>query len=261
MKFKELLSGAVDVTTVDESGGKNPTVKTVWNKTDIIDLDKDLILPSAFNKSISDRANPNSRTPIYHLIDHKFNRDNVVGVPSELYMNGTDLTAVTEIKMYVPMPDGTFQIDQKKLSYYNSYKSGEVKQHSIGFDVIKGEKRKDYYEIQEVKLYEGSAVLLGANPLTPTQSVKGLMKFVHDEEIFKEFQSSAKKLLTVKRADLNDEDLYFIGLQYSQLIESYKSMVSQNVKENTLPSEDTKPNIEKAFLESFYNVIIKSTQN
>jgi len=59
------------------------------------------------------------------------------------------------------------------------YEAGLVNQHSIGFSTIKSDfqsEKKDVRVIKEVKLYEGSAVLWGANPETPTISVKSQTK-------------------------------------------------------------------------------------
>jgi selenocysteine-specific translation elongation factor len=59
------------------------------------------------------------------------------------------------------------------------YEAGLINQHSIGFSTIKQDWQNDKKEvriIKELKLYEGSAVLWGANPETPTLSVKSQSK-------------------------------------------------------------------------------------
>ena len=52
--------------------------------------------------------------------------------------------------------------------------AGCINQHSIGFSTVVDEydKANNVRTIKEVILYEGSAVLWGANDLTPTLDVK-----------------------------------------------------------------------------------------
>ena len=49
---------------------------------------------------------------------------------------------------------------------------GIIKEVSVGFRTIKGENKKDFYEIQEIKLYEYSLVTLAANPLAQVTGLK-----------------------------------------------------------------------------------------
>jgi hypothetical protein len=58
------------------------------------------------------------------------------------------------------------------------YEAGLINQHSIGFSTIKSEydSQTGVRTITELKLYEGSAVLWGANPETPTLGFKGEYK-------------------------------------------------------------------------------------
>jgi hypothetical protein len=54
------------------------------------------------------------------------------------------------------------------------YQAGLINQHSIGFATIKSDwqdQEQTIRQIKEVKLYEGSAVLWGANPMTPTLGI------------------------------------------------------------------------------------------
>ena len=99
---------------------------------------------------------------IFSLVDHKADMHHVIGKPSELYVDGDKLVAVTKI---VPTSMGE---DIIKL-----YDAGLINQHSIGFSTIKQtEEVNGPRVIKELKLYEGSAVLWGANPETPTIAMK-----------------------------------------------------------------------------------------
>ncbi len=58
------------------------------------------------------------------------------------------------------------------------YEAGLINQHSIGFSTLKSDvnQKTGVRTITELKLYEGSAVLWGANPETPTLGFKGEFK-------------------------------------------------------------------------------------
>jgi hypothetical protein len=51
------------------------------------------------------------------------------------------------------------------------YEKGDITQHSVGFTVLNQQKAVDHNVITQVALWEGSAVLWGANPNTPTFDV------------------------------------------------------------------------------------------
>jgi len=158
---KDIANGIMDVDTATRR------VKAVWSRMNNIDLDNDIIVPEAFTKTLMERG-PAGKNLVWSLVDHKADMANVIGKPEELYVEGDMLVAVTPI---VETEKGT---DMLKL-----YEAGLVNQHSIGFSTIKSDfqsEKKDVRVIKEVKLYEGSAVLWGANPETPTISVKSQTK-------------------------------------------------------------------------------------
>ena len=158
---KDIANGIMDVDTATRR------VKAVWSRMNNIDLDNDIIVPEAFTKTLMERG-PAGKNLVWSLVDHKADMANVIGKPEELYVEGDMLVAITPI---VETEKGT---DMLKL-----YEAGLVNQHSIGFSTIKSDwqsEKKDVRVIKEVKLYEGSAVLWGANPETPTISVKSQTK-------------------------------------------------------------------------------------
>jgi hypothetical protein len=158
---KDIANGIMDVDTTTRR------VKAVWSRMNNIDLDNDIIVPEAFTKTLMERG-PAGKNLVWSLVDHKADMANVIGKPEELYVEGDMLVAITPI---VETDKGT---DMLKL-----YEAGLVNQHSIGFSTIKSDfqsEKKDVRVIKEVKLYEGSAVLWGANPETPTISVKSQTK-------------------------------------------------------------------------------------
>ena len=142
------------------------TVKACWSRIGNVDLDNDIIVAEAFTKTIKERG-PKGKNMIWSLVDHKADMAHTLGKPKELYIEGDMLVAVTDL---VETECGE---DAIKL-----YEAGLINQHSIGFSTLKSDvdQRTGVRTITELKLYEGSAVLWGANPETPTLGFKGEYK-------------------------------------------------------------------------------------
>jgi hypothetical protein len=127
----------------------------------------------------------------------------------------------------------TYSEDALKL-----YETGIVKEHSIGFNVMKSDNQKDGVRvIKEIKLYEGSNVTLGANPETPFTGLKSLsLKEINDKVklIVKAFRSGTftdetYTLLEIALKELQRE-AYLLGKKESHIdIEP----VSTTQKDNT----------------------------
>ena len=154
-----------DMDSVMDVDTENRTVKAVWNTADEVDSDEDVVMSDAYSATIKSRG-PAGKQLIWALTDHRASTDYVIGKPSELYLEGGKLIAVTKIA------DTTKGNDIAKL-----YNSGLINQHSIGFSTIRSEMNNEtnVRTIKELKLYEGSVVLWGANENTPTLGMaKGL---------------------------------------------------------------------------------------
>lgn len=142
------------------------TVKACWSRIGNVDLDGDIIVAEAFTKTIKERG-PMGKNMIWSLVDHKADMAHTLGKPKELYIEGDMLVAVTDL---IETECGE---DAIKL-----YEAGLINQHSIGFSTLKSDvnQKTGVRTITELKLYEGSAVLWGANPETPTLGFKGEFK-------------------------------------------------------------------------------------
>ena len=142
------------------------TVKACWSRIGNVDLDNDIIVAEAFTKTIKERG-PKGKNMIWSLVDHKADMAHTLGKPKELYIEGDMLVAVTDL---IETECGE---DAIKL-----YEAGLINQHSIGFSTLKSDvnQKTGVRTITELKLYEGSAVLWGANPETPTLGFKGELK-------------------------------------------------------------------------------------
>jgi HK97 family phage prohead protease len=158
---KDITDNIIDIDT------STRRVKAVWSRMNNVDLDNDIIVPEAFTKTLTERG-PAGKNLVWSLVDHKADMNNVIGKPEQLYVEGDALIAITPI---VGTEKGT---DMLKM-----YEAGLINQHSIGFSTLKSDwqdQSQNVRVIKEVKLYEGSAVLWGANPETPTISVKSQSK-------------------------------------------------------------------------------------
>ena len=196
-QLREAKAIKIDIAEV-EPDATNVRVKVVANAALWCDTAMDVLLPDCWKKTIKDR-----KGMIPHLHDHIHEIGAEVGDVADIYSQDISLSdlglnqkGTTQVLI--------FETDIKKSyneTVFNKYKAGKVKQHSIGLMYVKialaindeeNEKEYDfwtkYYEqvinkdivdergyfwvVSEIKLLENSAVLFGANILTPTLSVK-----------------------------------------------------------------------------------------
>lgn len=243
--------------TVDNSvldvNDKGRQVKVAISQVGSKDLDNDIIDSGAYTKTISERG-PKGSNLIWHLTDHNPSLKNAVGKFSELFMEGNYLVGVTNI------PNTTWGNDVLEL-----YKTGNINQHSIGFRTIKSEpvdagKSTEYNLIKEVLLYEGSAVLWGANPNTPTLSAG---KNLTIEEKQSELESLQKEMTvlskSLKDGRFTDESFELIEIRFKQVQER----ISELFKNITQPVQTVEPvneldklkeAIQLITLKNYYNV-------
>lgn len=174
-------------------------VKVVANTSLWCDSHMDVLLRDSGKKSMKDR-----KGMIPHLHDHVYNVvDAEVGDVIDIYYEELSLRELGLNKMGTAQAL-VFETDIQK-SYnekvFNKYKSGRIKQHSIGLQYLKlelainddeSEKEFDFWNkyveqvinrelveekgyfwvVPEYRLIENSAVLFGSNQLTPTLDTK-----------------------------------------------------------------------------------------
>ena len=198
---------------------------------DNVDHDNDIIVKGAFQKSIKERFNN-----IFFLYQHNWEKP--LGKFTSLVEDEKGLYFEAEIVQT------SYGIDQLKL-----YESGLVKEHSIGFQTIKSDRESGGLRtIKEVKLYEGSAVTLGANSNTPFLGFKSELKQTND--------LITKITGLIRNGDLTDDTFIQLELALKQLqSQSYElgKNQTQNTQEDLEPSADTQ---EKNF-EPLINTINK----
>jgi hypothetical protein len=143
-------------------------------------------------------------------------------------MEGGYLVGVTEI------PNTTWGNDVLEF-----YKSGHINQHSIGFRTIKREPvgagtPQEHNLIKEVLLYEGSAVLWGANPNTPTLG-KGLTKEDEAKELSGEMEMLVKSL---RNGSYTDNAFELIETRLKQIQQRISELTTQPVKDTVEPDNE-----------------------
>lgn len=215
IKYSDGVSVSVARSTnksVGDTGVLDVTV--IINTTNWFDSHKDVHFPSIWKKSLKE----NKR--IIHLQEHRQQFDKVIA-------RGDDLKAYTKTFDWKELGfdyDGKTEalvfestVRREKNEYmYDSYRKGEVDNHSVGMRYVKlllAIDDEDYPEhkeifdtyypeiankeevdgyfwvVKEAKVIEGSAVLLGSNSMTPTISVEAV------SDTSKESQKCTRKSL------------------------------------------------------------------
>jgi HK97 family phage prohead protease len=207
-------------------------VKAVWARCGNIDLDNDIIVPEAFTKTLAERG-PSGKNLIWSLVDHCADMNNVIGKPEQLYVENDMLIAITPIVE-----------TEKGEDIIKMYEAGLINQHSIGFSTIKSNVNKEGVRtITELKMYEGSAVLWGANPETPTLGFKGEME-AKDKKA--ELSNRLEHLIKAfKGGRFTDETFSLIEIEIKRIqselmeIEVIKE-ITQTVEETFEPVQEEK---------------------
>lgn len=177
-----------------------------------IDSDNDMIKKGAFTKSIKERG-PMSDTnrQIAFLRYHDWEQQ--IGKFTTLEEDEFGLFAVASLGH-----------SSKGEDAWQDYQDGIIREHSIGFQYV-ADKIKwvedtkmdvgGYFEIQEVKLYEGSAVLFGANEETPVVDViKSEAVKLRAKELSSQIDLVVKALVNGKGTD---ERLYELEMKVKYL--------------------------------------------
>ena len=219
---KDISEGILDV----DMGTR--TVKAVWSQIGNKDHDGDIIAAGAFDRTIRERG-PNGKKLIWSLVDHYSTTKHAFGKPKELYVEGNRLIAVTDVVMTEAGED-----------ILKLYDAGCINQHSIGFSTLVDEYDRDnnIRTIKEVILYEGSAVLWGANDQTPTLDVKALTKPQQQKNIYDRLERLKS---AIRNGSFTDETFSLLEIEFCQLQKAVSEIEgTKNVDETTKPPVDAK---------------------
>jgi len=187
---------SAEIRDVDSVGRK---VAVYLAKFDNIDSDNDMITKGAFTKSIQERGPQSAGNRKIAFLRHH-NWEMQIGKFLELNEDENGLFAVGELGTSTQGEDA-----------FRDYEDGIIREHSIGFQYI-ADKTKwipdssveagGYFSVNEVKLYEGSAVTFGANEMTNVVGViKGEQKTARIERITNELNICLKALVNGKGTD------------------------------------------------------------
>jgi HK97 family phage prohead protease len=223
--MKQYNIKAVDAAVMDADQSTR-TVKVAFSQMGSVDRDNDIINSGAFTKTIKERG-PKGSNQVWHLVDHNASLKSVLGKPHELYEESSYLIGITKM---IDTPLGN---DMLKM-----YADGLINQHSIGFSIIKDEmsKKDNVRIIKEVALWEGSAVLWGANPNTPTFEV---MKGMNEEEKKVTLNQRLERLFkALKHGSYTDESFSLLEIEIKQIQQQILEMT-------TTPAEAVKSDEEK----------------
>ena len=201
MKFKSVDFKAEDL---DEKGRIVGYLSVFGNK----DSDGDVIMQGAYKKTIAER-----KERIKYLWQHR--SDEPIGKFVELSEDNYGLRFVGQLSL-----DTT-----KGKDAYHFYKDGVITEHSVGFEVIKGQGQEDYYEMTELKLWEGSAVTWGANPLTFVETMKA-------EDKIDRLNTEMQRLFKLVKANVPDETKENIIFEMKRIHTLYNALIAATVKHN-----------------------------
>ena len=198
-----------DTSIKDISLGKRE-VAMYLSKFDVIDSDNDMIVKGAFEKSIKERGvNSGSNRNIAFLRYHDWQHQ--IGKFLKLEEDQKGLFAVAQL--------GTSTKGEDAL---RDYEDGIIQEHSIGFQYMPDEVKwieeagkKGYYRIEEVKLFEGSAVTFGSNEFTEVLSIgKSENKVDALNKLTKEIDIVTKALINGRGTD---ERMYNLEMKLKYL--------------------------------------------
>lgn len=209
-------------------------VKIAIGETESVDHDGDLIIPTAAVKTIKERG-PSGTNEIWHLLDHTSKSFSALSKFSEMGMYEKYIGGVSKYKDSFAWREVAWPL----------YESGDFTQHSIGFTTVKSQQREGYREIQEITLYEGSAVLWGANSNTPTLAVlKSLGIDPAKDDLISKVERMTKALSLGKYEDESHKSLLIIELQ------QIKQGISEIIKSTEPQEKGTQPEDLKEYFEA-----------
>lgn len=241
--MSDLIKKVFDIKALDVDN-KKKQVKVAISQLQDIDRDNDVFEPSAYDKTIKENG-PKGSNEIWHLLDHTPRSFSALSKFSDLGIEGKYVTGVSLYKNSFAWREVAWPL----------YEAGDITQHSVGFQIVKAEERdkKGVRIIREVKLYEGSAVLWGAQRDTPTmQVVKNLLQLEDDRDI-----TMAEKIDEIIKKIKNgrfdeDKSLFIIELKRiqqlfgeGQILKIFQEPEEQTTldKENEKLKEVTEPEI------------------
>lgn len=200
MSYYNIKNTGGNIKDIDLS---NAIVTGYFSKFGNIDSDNDMLMPGAFKKTIKERGFE-GKNQIWFLQDHDWSK--LLSKPTVLKEDSFGLYYEAKVN--------------DKISYAKDalilMSEGHYTEHSFAFQTIKDDNEKfAYREIQEVKMYEGSIVALGANDQTPFMGFKSCKTNTSKTHfLIKEVEKIHSAL---KTKGLTEESYHLFEMQLLQL--------------------------------------------
>lgn len=179
-------------------------VKIAIAQMEDVDRDNDIFAKSAFDRTIKAKG-PQGSNEIWHLLDHTSTSFSALSKFSELFIDGKYLVGVSKYKDSFAWREVAWPL----------YENGDFTQHSVGFRTVKSEQESGHRVIVEAELWEGSAVLWGAQPDTPTQQVYKSMTY---EQKKNDINSRMNRLIKFIQSNPDfEETKSLVSLEFKQI--------------------------------------------
>lgn len=203
MQYKNIANEIKDIDT------KQGIVSGYFAAFDSLDSDGDIIVKGAYKKTLSEGFKR-----VRWLLNHKVT--DPIGVLTELYEDNYGLKFVGQVT-------GSKERRDNLIDWYST---GTISEHSHGFKVMNEKKESGANYITEMKLWEGSGLTgWGANPNTPTTSVKSLFE-AYDDYTLKNVLAYIK---TIKDSKEQQELMTLFCIQQSQYAQEIKEVKTEDV--------------------------------
>jgi HK97 family phage prohead protease len=216
---------------IKDLDSENRKVVVYLAKFGNIDSDNDMFVKGAFSKSLQERGPESTSNRKIAFLRHH-NWEMPIGKFLELKEDENGLYAVGQL--------GRSTIGEDA---FKDYEDGIIREHSIGFQYI-GDKTRwmedstkeegGFFQLNEVKLFEGSAVTFGANEMT---NVVDVIKSENKNEIIERISNDLHIVIkALSNGKGTDERLYELEMKSkylsSQLVLLAKQdpMLIQSVK-------------------------------
>lgn len=178
------------------------TVQLYFSNFDTVDSDNDMVKSGAFLKTFKEWG-PEGANRIKHWRNH--NPNMVIGVPDRLFEDSYGAGAVSILGSNSNAKDALLD-----------YQEGLITEHSFGYSIVESDRSSDYQLLTELKMFEYSAVTLGANENTPVVDIKGLDGDAL-EQWFKDKFDTITKLTKAKTISGYSDDK-LIAIEHSILV-------------------------------------------
>ena len=246
---------SLKIEDVDEA---NRIVKGYLSSFDTLDSDSDIIRKGAFKKSLSERGvSTGANRKIAHLRNHDWEQQ--IGLFTELAEDSKGLYFVSKLGRSTKGTDALLD-----------YQDGILREHSIGFNYVKGKIEEvkedsvhgDFYNITEVKLWEGSGVTFGANEFTPTMEAN---KSIINSDYLLNLNNDMNVLVkALQNGKGTDERLENIGIKLQQIQHKYNSLIEMKsfnkdtfINESNPTEQEVKKALEDSQKEMYLKLLIK----